>query len=222
MPDAATHTSVMPPPPFAIARTQAEFIWEGPKDIVLDGATDEDRFYGWPVLSLEFRAGQVDQLEARSVYANPLDETQVFAILRAVYWDGIATRKALHRQGRTFELTLPARFVRIPLEHLHSWLSAFKGINVRLDALPGRDAHIPVRRLRIELNDKICAIEKVWQAADPEHTLLNQEWNQVWAAMTEALQSAPIVTTCDEDFWVYQPDVIYDLQMYEPARFSVE
>jgi hypothetical protein len=203
---------------FSNVRIQAEAIWRGPKNLVIRDPASEP-FYGWPHLCLEAKMSGTDRVEARSIYANLFDVSQPFAILRAVYWDGVSTRTAFRKSIKSFTLKLPARFVKIPIRKLKIWLSEFDGVNVALSGIDESNDDVEIiRRLRIEYDYMSCVFEKVWQIQDKNHSILNQKWQKLWTQTTKALVIEPLVTNFDEDFWFVLPKVKYDYKTYKPEQ----
>jgi hypothetical protein len=206
--------------PFAAIRVEACAIWRGPKNIEVSDSEGVS-FYGWPTLSLEVTTGQTDRVESRTMYANLFDDLQHFAILRAVNWDGRLIKKTVVEQGENFKLMLPARFVKIPVEWARTWLSEFDGMNVAINEVLSDDNTVDIRRLRIEQDYKTCVFEKIWQTHNSSYAPLNQKWDGVWRQMTGALTNEPLVTDFDEDFWFVNPEIVYDLQTYQPDWFTL-
>jgi hypothetical protein len=203
---------------FSTIRVQAITILQGPRGI--ESSEGEDKFYGWPILSLERSiSAPTDYIELRSVYANPYDTTQQIAILRAVSWNGESVRKLVRKQGHEFKLVIPVRFIKLPIEELKSWLSEFDGTRLTINIdYPGNIANI--KKLRIEQDYTSCIFEKVWQVQPVSRSKLDQSWNRVWIQMTEKLIGEPPVNDLDEDFWFKNADVMYDFQGYQPDWFN--
>jgi hypothetical protein len=209
--------------PYAKLRIQANAIWRGPKDIIIP-ALDGESFYGWSTLSLELRPEKVDHVESRVVYANLFDTSQKVAILRAVYWNGTATKKemAALKDEETFELILPARFVKLPVEICHTWLSEFDNINITVNTPKKDDEKLHIKRLRIERDYKSNIFEKIWQTQDETHFFLNQKWDAVWTQMTKALNEEPSVDDFSESFWFVNPQVKYNFRSYQSNSLNLE
>lgn len=210
--------------PYGAVRVQASLIYGGPRNITVRDLGGEP-FYGWATLSLGIRPGRADRLEARAVYANPHDTSQQVAVLRAVAWDGVAARNAVWRRDQEYRLTMPARFVQVPVEQVRTWLGDFEGISVAL--APARDGGpgVPIRRLRIEWDYLAGIFERVWQVEDSHYASLNRRWNSVWAQMTTALEAASVITNLDEDFWeldIATTRDVYDYQAYAPRQFAYD
>lgn len=202
---------------FGSIRVRALAIWNGPHNI--ETSFGANRFWGWRTLSLEVRSVGTDQVESRSVYADLLDEQQRFAIIRSVYWDGDAIRKAIYG-GQKVNLVLPARFVTISVELLSAWLAAFKDLTMQVFPAYEKNDKADIRKLRIELDYVSCIVEKVWATQDPSHSLLNEQWNLIWNQMTEALMHEPMLEQFDEDFWFSHPEVHYDFESYSSQRYT--
>lgn len=197
-------------------RVQAQAIWNGPVDIE-SRSGDGEPFYGWRTLHLEARSAESDQLETRIVYANLLDISQHYVIMRAVHWNGGRIKASIKQTGSTPPLILPARFVKLPAEQLRSWLSEFDGLEVTIrTALPISQLGA-IKRLRIEMDYKTCVFEEIWQTKNDHHILLDQKWAAVWEHMTEILQERSGILSYDEDFRFVQPEFIYDLEAYSPS-----
>jgi hypothetical protein len=214
--------STRQPSLFSTVRTQANAILRGPQNILwAPDVESEPPYYGWSALLLEkMKAAPVDYIEARSVYANLFDNTQQFAVLRAVSWNGETTRKLVREQGQNFKLLMPARFVKLPIERLKTWLSEFNGISITVNIDCIDDDAANIRRLRIKQDHISCIFEKVWQAHQTNHSKLNQKWDQVWTQMTESLITEPSITNLDEDFWFVKLDIAYDFRTYRPDWFD--
>jgi hypothetical protein len=180
----------------------------------------EDKFYGWPVLSLEkLIVAPADYIESRSVYANLYDTSQQIAILRAVSWNGEAVRKLIREHGREFKLIIPARFVKLPIEALKGWLLEFDRTRVTVNiACPNETTN--VKKIRIEPDYTCCIFEKMWQTHPVKHSKLDQRWDRVWRQMTQILLKEPWVQDLDEDFWYMSPEVRYDFRVYQPDWFD--
>jgi len=209
---------------FGNVRLQASAIWRGPYNIVIEGSRGR-YFYGWPILSLEARAYKTDRIESRSVYASLSRKSQRIVVLRAVTWDGKATRETIRRQGENlqFDLVMPAKYVGLPVKHLKAWLSQFDDVTVLANETCEDDDDLTIiRRLRIDKNYATCTFEKVWQSQAPRNTLLNQKWEYVWEQMTKALTTKPPITNFDEEFWFVNPEVKYDFEAYQPEGFTME
>jgi len=207
---------IHPIPPFLATRVDAVAICTGPASIT--ARLQEQIFWGWPILKLEITAADADLVESRTVYADLVDDSQRVAVLRAVHWDGKSAKRAIST-GQPFELALPARFTVLPVVRLRTWLSEFEGVSVSLHILLERDPAIDIRKLRIELDYKTWIFEKVWQLADSNHAILNQKWNKMWNEMTDILISQPALDDFYEDFWFVNPEVRYDVESYQPARY---
>lgn len=218
-----TKLSLRQPSLFSTVRVQADVILGGPQNVLWASEKEGDPpYYGWPVLLLEkMRAAPIDQVESRCVYANLLDNTQQFAVLRAVTWDGGAVRKIVREQEQNFKLVMPARFVKLPVERLKVWLSKFESLRVILNNYTDDDT-VTIRRLRIKQDYVHRIFEKVWQTQDTDHTILNQQWSEVWVQMTEVLAIEPSVINLEEDFWFVNPKIVYDFQAYQPDQFTLE
>lgn len=211
-------------PRYGEMRGQALSIWRGPGALqtpAQDGTND----YGWSVLNLAALFDDPLLLESRIVYAHLFDTEQQSAVLRAVAWDDrVAIRalralRALRDQGQTAPLTMPVRFVRLPLAQLEQWLAAFKDLAITADQTVVEDTTLPIRRLRIEWEYTSCVIEKVWKGEAPEHAELLKVWTAVWQEMGEALRSAsPLpLDEVTELFDTEQPDTsVYRPQEYTP------
>lgn len=201
---------------------QAQVILRGPENITWQPKLkDEPSFYGWPILSVEtITATLPARLEARSIYAHLYDETQSFAILRAVFLDWKSTREAFQEQGKKFQLILPARFVKLPMDRLKMWLSSFSNLKTSIDELCPTDSEMPIRRLRIERDYTTCIFEKVWQSENEDYATLNEKWDQVWEQMTESLATEPTIDYLSEDFWLNQVQARYDYAVYQPNWFN--
>jgi hypothetical protein len=209
---------------FGKVRLQASAISRGPSNIVIEGQEGE-YFYGWPVLSLEARAYRGDRVESRSVYANLSNESQQSIVLRAVCWNGRAVRNAIGQQKGEpkIDLVTPAKYVKLPVEHLRKWLSEFDDVSVAAnDACGHYDEQTLIRGLRIDKEYMICVFEKVWQAQDSSNPLLDKKWDHVWQKMTEVLAVEPSITDFDENFWIVNPEVKYDFGAYQANWFTLE
>lgn len=203
---------------------QAQVILRGPENITWHSELkDEPSFYGWPVLSFETVTATLPaQVESRSIYAHLYDKTQPFAILRAVFLDWKSTREAFREQGENFQLTLPARFIKLPIDRLNTWLSSFSNLKTSIDELCPYDSEVPIRKLRIERDYTACIFEKVWQNEDEDHAILNEKWDQVWEQMTETLAIEATMDYLREDFWLNQVEARYNYQAYKPNWFNFE
>lgn len=204
---------------FGSLSMNARAIWRGPRSIVVNHL-DGERFYGWPNLVLETRDWKAVRVESRSVYANPFDKTQNWAILRAVYWDASKVRRELKTHPKMYELIMPARFVVVPVRRLKAWLAEFSDLSIRIPISYDVDKSASVKRVRIEQDYLSQVFEKVWQTQSTEHALLNERWNRVWKRMTKALVGQSIVKGIHEDFWFVSPEVRYDLRTYQPERYA--
>lgn len=209
--------------PYASLRVKANAIWRGPEDITIPDLGG-DTFYGWSTLSLELRPKWEDRLESRIVYANIYDVKQKTVILRAVYWDRVAARKAIAKpeQGESYNLMLPARFVKVPAEVFKGWLSDFDNVNVVINTPKKEDKKAGIRRLRIERDYAASIFEKVWQTENKKHSLLNQKWDSIWKQMSNILSQEPFVVNLDEDFWFVNPQVKYNFRTYQPDLLELE
>lgn len=212
------------PSPFSAARMRAHFVVRGPQSILWESdIEDVPPYYGWSVLLLKnARSAPEDYIETRSVYANLFDDTQHFAVLRAVSWNGQATRKLVREQGQNFELVLPARFVKLPVEQLKAWLNEFDGLSIILSGDCTVDDSINVRKLRIKQDLTTCIFERTWQGQNANYTELNNRWAQIWAQMTKVLLTNSTITSIDEDFWLIDPNVTYDFLNYQPDWFNLD
>jgi len=209
-----------PPPQYGTVRVRAQAVLHGPANITVRQLCGEG-FYGWPVLTLEAQASQADKVESRIVYANPFNEGQHVAVLRSVYWDGEAARKAYREQGQRLKLSMPARFVQIPADQVREWVSQFDGVGIVINDAVGESGTVDIRRLRIERDYKSSVFEKIWQMQDADHALLNRRWGHVWQHMTDALESKPLIPDPDEDFWLGRPWFVYDMQGYQPGQLAI-
>lgn len=201
---------------YGSVRAQASAIYTGPKSV--EAVLNDQRFWGWPILSLEVRAAQIDSIESRSVYANLVNESQHVAILRAVYWDGQSAKKAIY-DGRPFTMVLPARFVIMPLKRLDLWLAEFADIVVSVSTKSEKDETVDIRKLRIELDYIASIFEKVWQVRDSAHAVLNKKWSGVWDQMTEQLKNGPALSDLSENFRFVIPEVRYEFNTFHPDRY---
>jgi hypothetical protein len=200
---------------------QVQTILRGPQNITFPERDEELPFYGWPMLALKTVTPTLpSREESRLVYANLNDDEQEFAVLRAASWDWKVARQAIHEQGENFKPVIPARFIKIPIDQLKEWLSNFTELTIIIGGFCENNDKIPIRGLRVERDYTACILEKVWQAQDPQHISLNEQWNDVWQQMTEALTTAPIITHPREDFWLVQIEINYDFQTYRPNRFE--
>ncbi len=204
-----------PTPPFIDLRVQAVAILNGPRDITIP-AKKGDKFYGWPMLTLELKSAQGDYIECRSVYANLFNKSQKSAILRATSWDGNSARADFYRDPNRFKLQLPARFVEIPIRRLRSWLACFDGIQIELKNIHEVNEEESIRRLRIERDYKSQTFEKMWQLRNSDNTELRSAWDNVWFQMTKSLLTAPRVENLAEGFWFVMPEIRYDFQKFTP------
>lgn len=195
---------------------------QGPQTITWPEVENRSSFYGWSTLYLQVISPTLpSQTEVRSIYANLTDGSQEFVVLRAVYWDWKKERRKIREQKENYELVFPARFVKLPNEKLNTWLSTFTG-RAMVDEPCLDNNGVPIRGLRIERDYTACKFEKVWQGSRQHHIKLNQQWDQVWLEMTEALQTMPTVAHLREDFWLTQLDVNYDFETYQPERFRFD
>lgn len=192
-------------------------LWYGPRAVKLDDLDDE-RFYGWSVLSLAARFDYPLLLESRTVYAHLFEEDAVWAVLRAMSWDDRPARRAIRTQGQSAPLNVPVRFVRLPLMQLRSWLATLKDLPIIADQSLVEDDALPTRRLRIEWEYISCVIEKIWQDPAPKHAPLLHAWTQVWQEMGEALRAAPQIAPHEvtEVFDAVQPDT----SVYQPEEYT--
>lgn len=207
------------PRPFGTVRVRALAILHGPADITLQQSSAEG-FYGWPLLNLEAQEGRKDRIESRIVYANLFDEEQATAVLRSVFWDGEAARTVYRQREQPFRLSLPARFVLVSVQQAREWLSQFDNASTVINDAIGEEDTVIIRRLRIERDYKSTVFEKVWQAQDKSHETLNQRWDQVWSYMTESLQTGPLISDADEDFWLARPWGRYDMKGWQPEQLA--
>jgi hypothetical protein len=203
---------------------QANIILQGPKSMIWDPEIEgEPPFWGWPVLSLEtITATLPARIESRSVYANLTDDTQPFAVLRAVYWNWDIAKKMIEEQQKEdiIRPTIPARFVKLQMIQLGEWLSVFNNISVTIDGSCVDDDEVPIRKLRIEQDYTSCIFEKVWQTQDVNHNPLNQKWDQVWQQMTEALKNGSHIFRLKEDYRLLKFEFNYDFEVYQPDQFD--
>jgi hypothetical protein len=172
-------------------------------------------FWGWPVLSLGIRRLPEDWLESRTVYANPFDKTQRWALLRAITWDRIMTRQIIESE-QEHALRVPAKFVVVSQRHLDSWLQEFDGVNILVRTAAGLDYLGEVRRIRIELNYATSIFEKLWQTDDAEYTKLNMRWSGVWQNMTNVLRRKSAYMDFSENFRDSASNVEYAFDEYRP------
>ena len=193
-------------------------LWSGPRALET-AAIDGELFYGWNVLSLAVRFEYPILLESRIVYAYLFHEEEQVAILRAVAWDDRVARHAILEQGQSAPLSMPVRFVRLPLNQLHQWLAAFKDLVIIADQTLVEDSTLPARRLRVEWEYTSCVIEKVWKGQASAHAALLAAWTRVWEEMGVALQAAPQLAAheIEEIFDALPPDTsVYNAQEYRP------
>lgn len=198
-------------------------LWYGPRGLEA-AAIDGERFYGWSVLSLAVRFAYPILLESRIAYAHLFDEEQQTAILRAVSWDDRVAQRAIRAHGQQAPLQVPARFVRVPLDQLRSWLTAFKDLTITADQVLVEETSIPIRRLRVEWEYTSCVIEKVWKGDATAHATLLAAWTGVWEQMGAALRTAPQLAAqeIEELFYATQPDTsVYTAQEYRPDWLSL-
>ena len=199
---------------YGALRSQTSAILTGPKSLTLDKG-----FYGWPCLTLQIQAGWEDRVESRIVYANLANQEQEIAILRAVFWDGEANKKAI-RQGQPISTpTLAARFVVIQTSKLNEWLSSFADISVKAfdNFETEEDDRADIKKLKIVIDYKSSIFERVWQTSKDIYTNLNEPYAAVWSEMTDLLlQEKPYDGTINEDFWIGNPPVEYDFDAYNP------
>lgn len=215
--------------PRKLTGMQADAILQGPKSMIWNSETkDEIPFlYGWAILSLTTTTATLPAcIESRSVYADLTDDSQEFAILRAVYWDWAIARKATkaqkaaNKQESKIKQNIPARFIKLPITQLVEWLSAFDNVSTSVDEPCTYSKEGPIRGLRVERDYTACIFEKVWQEDDTEHSLLKRQWNKIWQQMTEALINEPIVSRVQEDYWLINLEPNYDFDAYKPNKFE--
>lgn len=203
--------------PFATLSLQASSILRGPSYINIPNL-DNETFYGWSVLCLEIRPRKDYRIESRIVYANLLDTTQNFGILRAVSWEGEEAKKIVKERKEKLNLTLPARFVKIPIEKLEKWLSELDNLQIHINE-PFRDNYDgKILKLRLEVDYLSCIFEKVWQTADVKKDLLSQKWDFIWSDMTESLINSVTVAKPIENIQLTNFEFEYDFPSYQPNK----
>jgi hypothetical protein len=208
-------------PLFSKVRLHAAAAYNGPHSITIRA---KDRsFYGWPTLVLELRSAKADRVESRTIYANLFDHTQEFAILRATFWDGVSSRKnfkeypEFREHPEKFPVVLPARFVKISTRRLRSWLFEINGMSVKVSGVNAIDSKVDVvRKIRVEQDYVACVFEKVWQAEDRNHAILNNKWRKIWTGFSRALKTAPIIDKFTENFGLAVPVFWYDFDNFQP------
>jgi hypothetical protein len=135
-----------------------------------------------------------------------------------VQWDGETTKKTIKEDNsKNFELIMSARFILIPVKKLKDWLLEFDNLNILITESSG-DKKAKIRKLRIEANYNSSVFEKIWQAEDKNHQILNQKWDNVWLLMSEALSIEPVFSNFNEDFWLFNPIFRYNFQNYQPDK----
>ncbi len=218
------HTPVRGPITLAtFLRSQVFSVWRGAENAVIPGTKDYE-FYGWRTLALDVRIdhkGSRPEFESRIVYANLSDETQPNAILRAVYWNNDVERARLAEEGMAYRLGLPARFVWVPTAMLNSWIETLHGVSTDVNVRPGIDPLLPVRRLLVKMDYKICVFEKVWRYRESPSTALDLAWDGIWNKMGDALSNGtPSMSRLDEAFEPSVTQPFYDLESYLPNRWD--
>ena len=209
--------------PYSLMRIQEEAIYRGPKSIVIPIPNSKGHsFYGWPILSLEANKLREGNVESRSIYANLLDKTQSFAILRSVIWNRRSTKEAIKEHGGKHLPSLPARFIKIPAIKLEAWLLELDRLKT---SLPGKieddDGTSLIRRLRIEIDYTGNIYERVWQGQNKSFAKLNRKWDGVWLQMTKCLTLEPSISDLlEEDFWFVKPRVRYNFRDFKSLQFD--
>lgn len=193
--------------------------WRGP--VSLEASNIAGRhFSGWPFISLDVRIGWPHRIESRSVYLDVRDESQKFAVLRAVSWDAMSIHASLREQREDFEFAIPARFVQIEAEKARFWADLLEGSAVFVSDINSRDQDIPIKRFRIEWDPISSAFEQVWQGADQHHETIDGWWSAIWSEMTECLMTSPAIDEFKEHFRSAALDVSYNSMLYEPVSIE--
>ncbi len=206
----------------SVVGSPAHAILRGPMDLTEPSAI-ELGFYGWAALALQAQpAYNPPNGESRIVYVDLYAEDQSTAILRAVSLDWRKTRALFDSQGNDFHLVLPARFVWLDRELVLTWLAAFYGINVPIKNDFAEHDRSDIRQIRIVPDFQDAAFEKTWEIEDESYRPLTQVWTQVWAQMTDALETAPIVSAVEEDYGLVNVQPAYDFDAYRPRWFPMK
>ncbi len=110
----------------------------------------------------------------------------------------------------TVKLTMPTRFVVLPIEQAREWMSRFaQQVAYIDDTLAEFSADVQTRSLRIEREYLSCIFEKVWERQDERNLLLQRTWDAVWLDMGRALREAPVLDRpVKEDFRTEEPDIL--------------
>jgi len=196
-------------------RMEAQTVWRGPKHMGFY-VNDNNSSYGWSVLSLEIKSGRGDIIDSRCVYAHLFNDEQQFALLRAVYWDGVSAKKAFRKHKGNYNLVLPARFVKLPVGKLKTWLMAFEGLSTTISKRTNNVEIVNIKRLRIEYDYVSPKFEQIWQIEEPEYAKLNDVWDKVWLDMTNTLLVEASITRFSEHFDFAISKFSYDFQTYRP------
>ena len=190
-------------------------LWQGSESLSFS-----DEFTGWMSLALTATTGFPRYYESRKIFA-PLDEVeQQYVILRACVWDAPGTNKLIRTLGNATPVSVPVRFVKVPLATLYDWFARFQQISVSF--LPNdedaRRGQVVVMSVRVEYHPS--ATERAWVA--PLEPDLTQLWFAVWDEMTALLkQEEPIAYELIEEYFA-RDDIDtsgYDHQGYQPEGF---
>ena len=113
-------------------------------------------------------------------------------------------------------MSLPAQFVKLPVQKLKNWLNVFEGLTTIISRRDNRVDTINIKRLRIEYDNVAPMFEQIWQNEEPEYQQLNNHWEQVWLDTTNVLPTEPAFNGVDERFDFALSEFTYDLQAYKP------
>lgn len=174
-----------------IARNQASNI----DGISIKDTTGKYKFSGSKILCLEQWDRQSPILENISVYGNIYERKyQPECVLRQTL---LSMKKVSNQyfsmpkdQIEECKVTLPAKFIQLPIEYVERWIAQFSEMDITLSKLSGyRTANI-LRGLYIAHTYNTDMLHFKWNyyPTAKRQKRVNKEWDKVWKEMHEICQ----------------------------------
>jgi len=186
----------------------------------MKGMVGGERFYGWPYILLAVRAPTLDWQETRIVYANIYDKFQKYGIIRSVLWNGTHARKLFRTDPSSVSLSIPAKFVVIPMDRVEFCLKPFQRVSSPV-LVKDDEPKIEIRRIRIERDYATGVFERTWHLSSIPKSLraLDEAWSTVWEYLGEDLHRSNQIEDIEEDFWIENFQMNYDFEGYNNKLF---